>query len=205
MKKGRKHRSNGSIYVRGFKVGVIEQISHRLFEGMIPAEWLELGGWVKPESGATKVIPSQLWRTLVADRDRKGNPAPGRYYTALDNALTKRNANGDLITTDLIRQGRPEEMVAFLERVQEVIWNRKFFLLKHDEKLRFGLGPSKAQKDDIVCILFGCSVPVVLRKVETPYEPVFQLIGETFIYGMMEGQAINEYKDVDQNTEYHLV
>ena len=177
---------------------------------MIPAEWLQLGGGIKPESGSMREIPHHLWKTLVADRDPYGQVAQVRYYTALDNALTKRNSNGDLITTDLIRQGRPEDMVAFLQRAQDVIWNRKFFLLKRVQKLRFGLGPTKAQKDDVVCILLGCSVPVVLRKVGTLDNPAFEFIGEAFIHGMMEGQALDEHRNtVDErlaeSTEFRLV
>ena len=210
LRKGRRHRSDGSIYVRGFTIDVIEQVSHRLFEGMIPAEWLQLGGRIKPESGATGGIPPYLWKTLVADRDPNGQVAPPGYYTAMDNALTKRNSNGDLITTNLIRQGQPKDMVAFLQRAQDVIWNRKFFLLKHVEKARFGLGPTKTQKGDIICILFGCSVPVVLREVGTTDVPAFQFIGEAFIHGIMEGQALHEYMNPDDGrladgTEYRLV
>ena len=204
LKKGRKRRSDGSLYVHGSTIDVIEQVSHRLFEGMIPAEWLQLGGWNEPGSGAPSEIPPYFLKTLVADRDPNGQPAPKWYYTALDNALTKRSSNGDLITTDLIRQGRPEDMVAFLQRAQDIIWNRKFFLLKRAEKPRFGLGPTKAQKGDMVCILFGCSVPVVLRKIETSDAPAFQLIGEAFIYNMMEGQELNE-NAVPESTEYRLV
>ena len=171
---------------------------------MIPAEWLQLVGGVEPGSNARRDIPHHFWRTLVADRDPSGSPAPKLYYTALDNALTKRNSNGDLITPDLIRQGRPEDMVAFLQRAQDVIWNRKFFLLQRAAAPRFGLGPTKAQKGDSVCILFGCSVPVVLRKVGTLEVPAFQLIGEAFIYNMMEGQAMSEYRG-SESTEYRLV
>ena len=204
LKKGRNRRSDSSLYVRGFTIDVIEQVSHRLFEGMIPAEWLRLGGWNEPGSGSPSEIPPHLLKTLVADRDSNGLPAPKWYYTALDNALTKRNSNGDLITTDLIRHGRPEDMVAFLQRAQDIIWNRKFFLLKRAETPRFGLGPTKAQKGDIVCILFGCSVPVVLRKIETSLVLAYQLIGEAFIYNMMEGQALEENWD-REGTEYRLV
>ena len=198
LKPGRKFRSDGSLYVEGFTINVIKRISHRLFEGMIPAEWLQLAGWIKPESGATKEIPEHLWRTLVADRDPNGQAAPHRYYTALDNALTKCNSNGDLITTELIRHGRPEDMVAFLQRAQDVIWNRRFFLLEYARKSRFGLGPTKTQEGDIVCILLGCSVPVVLRKVGTLDPPAFQLIGEAFIYGMMDGEALDEYRNPER-------
>ena len=170
---------------------------------MIPAEWLERGGSIKPGRDP-KDIPDHFWRTLVADRDKTRQPAHTWYYTALDNALTKRNSNGDLITTDLIRQGQPEDMVAFLQRAQNVIWNRKFFLLEGVGEGRFGLGPDKAQEGDLVCILFGCSVPVVLRKILTTHGPVYTLVGEAFIYGMMEGQAHDAFK-YSESTVYRLV
>lgn len=31
-------------------------------------------------------------------------------------------------------------------------------------KISLGLAPDLAEKDDFVCILYGCSIPVVLRK-----------------------------------------
>lgn len=48
----------------------------------------------------------------------------------------------------------------------------------------------------MICILFGCSVPIVLRK--HPREKYFILIGECYIHGMMDGEAMealqrNEY------------
>ena len=210
LRKGRRHISDGSLYVRGFTIDEIEQVSHRLFEGMIPAEWLQHAKKIQLESSAKGEIPPYFWRTLVADRDPNGQVAPIGYYTAMDNALTKRNSNGDLITSNLIGQGQPKDMVAFLQRVQDVIWNRKFFLLKRVKKARFGLGPTESQKGDIVCILFGCSVPVVLRPVGTKDLPAFHFIGEAYIHGIMEGQALHEYMSPDDERpadgiEYRLV
>ena len=206
---GRRRQSDGSIYVRGCLIDTIEQVSHRLFEGMIPVEWLYLGGFKDRKGKFTEMTPTPLWKTLVADRGPSGQKAPLWYHTALENALTKRNANGDLITGDLIRQGKPEDMVAFLQRAQDVLWNRRLFLLETASGPGFGLGPSGAQEGDIVCILFGCSVPVVLREVGTAELPAYQLIGEAFIYGMMEGQALGEYRNRPafggSSTEYRLV
>src|SRR5277367_6082379 len=59
----RRRKSDGCIYVRGLEVETIECISHRLFEGLIPSEWLKLGGWVEaPEhdASAPETIPEQL-------------------------------------------------------------------------------------------------------------------------------------------------
>lgn len=176
---------------------------------MIPAEWLHFGGWKSRGESESKETPPRLWKTLVADRDSNGVLAPPRYHTALENALTKCNSNGDLITADLIRQGRPEDMVAFLQRAQDILWNRKFFLLERKKAPRFGLGPTGTQAGDILCIFFGCSVPVVLRKVQNTGSPAYQLIGEAFIHDMMDGQALSEYRNRGdfraEGTEFRLM
>jgi hypothetical protein len=53
---------------------------------------------------------------------------------------------------------------------------------------RLGMAPARAAKGDLVCILFGCSVPVILRRSE--HEGSFTLVGECFIEGCMEGEAL---------------
>ena len=56
-----------------------------------------------------------------------------------------------------------------------------------------GLVPAETKKRELILILSGCSVPVVLRRVEAPKsnEETFKLIGECFIYGMMDGEAMD--------------
>ncbi|PYH35828.1 HET domain-containing protein [Aspergillus neoniger CBS 115656] len=49
-----------------------------------------------------------------------------------------------------------------------------------------GLVPQKTQEGDFVCVLFGCSVPVILRKQGSHY--IF--IGESYVHGIMDGEAI---------------
>lgn len=58
-----------------------------------------------------------------------------------------------------------------------------------------GLGPKRAEKGDLVCVLFGCSVPVVLRRFERPElseqnARTFQFVGECYIDGFMDGEAL---------------
>jgi len=50
-----------------------------------------------------------------------------------------------------------------------------------------GLVPDSAQVGDIVCVLFGCDVPVVLRELETNK---FSFVGESYIHGIMHGEAV---------------
>ena len=49
-----------------------------------------------------------------------------------------------------------------------------------------------AQENDIICILYGCSVPVVLRKQEVEGESFWELVGECYVHGMMDGEAMEE-------------
>jgi hypothetical protein len=50
------------------------------------------------------------------------------------------------------------------------------------------LVPSKTTKEDRLCILFGCDIPVVLK----PHEDGFWvLLGEAYAHGIMDGEALD--------------
>ncbi|KAL2754100.1 hypothetical protein ACRALDRAFT_1093265 [Sodiomyces alcalophilus JCM 7366] len=53
---------------------------------------------------------------------------------------------------------------------------------------RIGMVTEKAMKGDLVCVLFGCSIPVLLRKSES--KDGFSLVGECFLDGYMTGAAL---------------
>jgi hypothetical protein len=46
--------------------------------------------------------------------------------------------------------------------------------------------PSRAQQGDMIYILFGCSVPVIIRK----WNDHHVFIGESYVHGIMDGQVI---------------
>ena len=52
-----------------------------------------------------------------------------------------------------------------------------------------GLGPTRAQKGDLVCVLYGCSVPVVIRK----YGRNHRFVGESYVHGLMNGAAVQQF------------
>lgn len=62
-----------------------------------------------------------------------------------------------------------------------------------------GVAPRRAQKGDIVCVLYGCSVPIVLRSCDTDYEStnLRKFVGECYVDGMMDGEALNLGKEVE--------
>lgn len=46
----------------------------------------------------------------------------------------------------------------------------------------------EARENDIVCVMHGCSVPVLLRK--TPSAKSYMFVGACYMYGFMDGEAI---------------
>ena len=114
---------------------------------------------------------------------------PSWYRRAFLHCLAESTPNGDINTKALIKACTDSTLVVnFLHRVQSVIWNRKLFVSKDNKWL--GLAPMAAQENDIICILYGCSVPVVLRKQEVEGESFWELVGECYVHGMMDGEAI---------------
>jgi hypothetical protein len=189
---------DGTLHVKGFKLDTISNLSGRVLNGVIPHEAFELGGWPKKskDSEYPDDVPECIWRTLVADRGPDGTNAPTWYRRACRECLNHTNTNGDLNTNefkDLALPDTPRTMKLFLERVRGVVWCRKFFLTDGDEegnRGNYGLAPAGAKENDIICIFFGCSVPVVLR--ESRKQPgLYQCIGECYVHGKMDGESLH--------------
>jgi hypothetical protein len=68
-------------------------------------------------------------------------------------------------------------------QIAQMIGGRKIFV---SESGHCGLVPDHAKAGDFICVLLGCDVPVILRQVEDHYT----FIGESYVRGLMEGQAI---------------
>ncbi|KAL5330936.1 hypothetical protein ACEPPN_000462 [Leptodophora sp. 'Broadleaf-Isolate-01'] len=56
------------------------------------------------------------------------------------------------------------------------------------EKGSLGMAASRARKGDLVCVLLGCSIPVLLRRMK---EDTFELVGECYLDGFMDGEAVD--------------
>jgi hypothetical protein len=183
---------DGTMHVKGFVLAIIEQTTPRVLNGIIPSEAFEYGGW--PEiDGDVQTVPEQLWRTLVGDRGPDGTNPPSWYRRACLACLTScMDVKGDLNAPEVIsREDVPRTVKTFLERVRAVTWGRRFFTSRvssnSERQSLFGLAPHDSSEDDVICILFGCSVPVVLRKVRSGR---YIFIGECYVHGMMDGEAV---------------
>jgi hypothetical protein len=175
-----------SLFVRGIRIDTISKLGPRAEEGIILHEWLELGGC----DSASEIVPEAFWRTLVADRGPNRSDAPPWYPRAFLDCL-RLSPTGNINTNRLIAESEALSLhiiIDFLQRVQSVIWNRKFLVSEH--KGWIGLAPTASQVGDFICILYGCTVPVVLRpKKDRDGTLFFQLVGESYVHSIMDGEA----------------
>lgn len=163
--------------VKGIKIGTIASLGERAMEGTIPSEWFSIAKWSQRRAPA----PDDFCKTLVADRRSDGSNPPSWYKRALEHALAECRT-GDVRLQNMINESERTSSVIkeFLKRVQTVVWNRRFIIT---DKGSFGLVPAKSERSDVIMVLYGASVPVVIRKLGVSY----WIIGECYIHGAMDG------------------
>jgi hypothetical protein len=192
-----------SLYVKGLLINTVTWASDPIPDGVIPKVCLQKGGWTLLRAEQVDKAPDKLWRTLVADRGADGRNPPSWYHRACLYCLVNDTPNGHINTRELLGKGQPDIVRDYLKRVQAVTWNRVFLeadAQNEDEEKLFGLGPPKTEPGDFICILFGCSVPCILRK--HPHEVgTYEFIGEAFIYGKMDGEAVTSLTEEDLNQQ----
>ncbi|KAK5118220.1 hypothetical protein LTR85_008200 [Meristemomyces frigidus] len=153
-----------TLVVTGFPLDVIQVKKSPAVEGIIPSGWLDLVGW----TGSPDPLPDRLWRTLVGDRGPGGQKYPPAYYPlACKWVFEQRSRRGNINTNELLTFGKcPSIATEFLRRVQAVVWDRMLVLTqgRKGSKQLLALVPPEAEEGDLICILYGCSVPVVLRR-----------------------------------------
>ena len=93
------------LKVQGFVLDIVWSVEEACTNGVIPKGWLEVATSVAEErvggrgciDGIGKItsIPDTLLRTIVADRDGAGQPAPSWYRRACEEAFRMINLGGE--------------------------------------------------------------------------------------------------------------
>ena len=175
-----------SLFVDGFIVDFIGERKQYSRDGLIPNEWLTTGGW----NDLTAAPPAVFWKTLVANRGPEGKNCPLVYPRACKVLIPPIDGD-DISTTTLLNESRSRSVTKFLGRVQAVICMRSLIKTKRHHFL--GLAPMTAESGDLICILYGCSVPVVLRSFgsKETHDLYYRFIGECYVHGLMEAEAFD--------------
>jgi hypothetical protein len=77
-----------------------------------------------------------------------------------------------------------EETVSQLKNAFDIA--RRYRRLATTEKGYLCLAPSTSRPEDLIVILFDCSVPVVLRRKHQHFE----FIGTCYVHGIMQGESM---------------
>ncbi|CAH0058500.1 unnamed protein product [Clonostachys solani] len=80
----------------------------------------------------------------------------------------------------------------YVKRIQRVCAHRALFVTR---KGYIGLAPWNAKEGDVVAVLDGGKTPYLLRSVS---EDQFKLVGESFVYGIMAGEALQHRKVLEK-------
>ncbi|PSN71839.1 HET-domain-containing protein [Corynespora cassiicola Philippines] len=189
------------MVAEGISLGTITFSTQPFPDGIVPQVCLEKLGWDFEDMAPHDHAPDYLWRTLVADRGPDGMEAPTYYHRACLYSLLNISRNGHINIRTLLQQsksrGQRSIVEDYLARVLAVTWNRCFIEGKVESDRLVGLGAPGTQVGDIITVLYGCSVPTILRPIRnTATRSVavegYKLIGEAYIYGKMDGEAMFE-------------
>jgi hypothetical protein len=209
----------GIIHAQGVELGAITDLSARMADGIALQSCLEMGGFSLRDAPPGQDVPAKLWRTLVGGRDSAGQPASELTRLAFLNLAGEISEHRSIDPSELLTSPtiRLEPYIRnFVARMRDVVWNRRVFKgkpwnssSKPDSKTEelFGLAPQQARMNDKICLLYGCSVPVVLREQTddpcslfrcsgTPnIRAYYEIIGEAYVDGFMDGEAFEgEYR-----------
>jgi len=80
---------------------------------------------------------------------------------------------------------------------RDTCWNRTSFSTANGF---MGVGPKSLYIGDLVCVLSGGRVPFILRR----QGDMFQVIGECYVYGIMNGQAVDSMKGTRRETVFRI-
>ncbi|KAE9366521.1 hypothetical protein N431DRAFT_471571 [Stipitochalara longipes BDJ] len=129
-----------------------------------------------------------FWRTILTDRwiSEKGDVSrlPPDYSQFLENITWK---HWDLVET--AKHRLQNDLLCMSSSISEA--GRSLMV------------PWDVEAGDIIVVLNGGKVPFVLRKREDLEGEYYQLVGECYVHGMMDGEALHESEDKFQ--EYTLI
>jgi hypothetical protein len=129
------------------------------------------------------------YRTVLTDRTASQQRATPGYIAACMMDLETIERAAVVLPSDVLPDVPVQQRCAafqedFIAAIEASLQFRTLFVTQTGY---IGLGPTTMEPNDVVCVVLGCSVPVVLR-MEAPNRHV--LIGECYMHGIMNGEGL---------------
>ncbi|KAK6601409.1 hypothetical protein H4I96_06750 [Botrytis cinerea] len=132
-------------------------------------------------------------RDLLLDASTGQSPSlSGQTYSPRQQ---KPHGKGRLELGSLAQRVPGQTFEEVREAMKFVLKNRKLGITG---KGYFGLFPRYAEKGDMIYVMDGCDVPYLLR--EADGEGRFRLVGECYVFGIMDGEAVKGEKVAFEET-----
>ncbi|KAH6709582.1 heterokaryon incompatibility protein-domain-containing protein [Leptodontidium sp. MPI-SDFR-AT-0119] len=139
----------------------------------------------------------KIQRRLVQKRDRKARYQETFATYVAGGSIVEAFIRTVVVDTDASFQRlSPAKYEAFWDAdvTGSLAWGLEIYALTFATNRRFfitgngyiGLAPIRANIGDKLCVLYGCSVPLVLRE----EHGVVGLVGEAYVHGLMRGEAV---------------
>ena len=93
----------------------------------------------------------------------------------------------------------------YTEALPQAAVGRRFFRTRNGY---MGIGPRNVASSDRVVIVKGTSLPFIMRKCDAgdiEAKPVFSLVGEAYVHGLSEGEALQDFRGVDTNSMWKRI
>ncbi|CZR55536.1 uncharacterized protein PAC_05424 [Phialocephala subalpina] len=125
-----------------------------------------------------------FWRTILTDRKVEGfhfqdnaGWIPARRLTPVDRCVPPQNSEQE------------RELLRAIETRGGCIFGRRFCI---SSRGYFGLMPATACEGDMICVLLRGEVPFVLRRRNDRDQGFYQMIGECYVHGIMDGEVVKD-------------
>ena len=125
------------------------------------------------------------WRTIIADAPMKVDNIPGGY-ARLFKAWRRYWGTFDDFNDITVDDGKGDRVYSYTyNQAKNIACNyRRFFITKRGY---IGLAPFSSRPGDKICILLGGKTPYVIRSSRKRH---FRFIGESYVHGLMYGEAM---------------
>ncbi|EXK79874.1 hypothetical protein FOQG_15552 [Fusarium oxysporum f. sp. raphani 54005] len=142
-----------------------------------------------------------LCRTLVMDHDSTtpgedpSYPAPAEFVDMMQAVFEQRPVPDSLVYEGSLIDRLIEYTAPFSKSMQNASSNRCFFVTGSGT---MGMGPFFMKPADIIVVLFGSPFCLVLRSVQGTDR--YNLIGDAYVHGAMDGEFVKSTKPDDHRT-----
>lgn len=167
---------------------------------IVPKQWFSLALQPtathprKAENNPSRLDPDKfdaLWRTIVSNRALWAKNALSPHFgDCLRSWLESEDGDFTIIEAEYFDPNASSPIQIFKRHVFRAVSDDKTLIVTEQDRL--GLARTNTVPGDLVATLIGCSIPMILRPVPDAESEKYILIGESYIHGIMDGEAIDK-------------